>query len=742
MDLFEENNNDLGAIINYSSYFKEKKPCFSFESNYDNKHINNLAPDSNIPDSLIETINKGITLEQLNEVSHLPVCHYKTQITIHGICPTLKSNKVYGYSALVINNNKSLGVRWLAIDRKKKNRIADYVGEYGWRTFEDSQVYCYSKEFEYDKDEKQEVYNKLVNKLNKIDRSLFYGYIDILDYDYSRSSWVISNSKSNFEVVIYLQGIYEQNIQAFLESVCDDSWANIEAKYEEFKQRMEQRRAEAEQEKKEREKRRQEADAAYKQWCADNPFPEKFVKMDFSELQAGDIIGYYRQMSEGGIKIYLELFLNWKRLCYRSYNYEKGEYTIKSGHVLERKDLPEEFWVWRREAATPSATATASARPSHGDAVEIVDYGDNEVAVLGYTKHKYLELKNLGGGRWNKYIRIDGRPMAQGWCFPRHKRAELEKMFGIEANSQPAEPQPAKEEPQPQPATDEPKFKNGERVWYYGDGADGRANGWQVSILFYRNGKYMVHWESLRGGKAQFYADESELSREPRNQDEPDRTNRLKAAKAKAHELYLYAQHNIPAPKESGIDGLDDDLIEMKKRVANWLSEETLSQARGKSKDEIYKIFDNTPLPIAYIPKRFADLIDSELTDLYVYSGKAYFVDHAVNHHGNISSDKYLLIQDILNEPDEIRKTLIDGRDSYVFTKRFTRYNAVVITIEVTENGKMILHKSFFDQKKRPYANKGIRLYSLPSGGGDLPHLQGCSPIIRAKSTRQQPSCS
>lgn len=54
-------------------------------------------------------------------------------------------------------------------------------------------------------------------------------------------------------------------------------------------------------------------------------------------------------------------------------------------------------------------------------------------------------------------------------------------------------------------------------------------------------------------------------------------------------------------------------------------------------------------------------------------------------------------------------------------------------------DGIEILHKSFFAQKKRPYARIGIRLYSLTSEGGDLPRLQGRSSIIRTKGTRQKP---
>lgn len=447
MDNIENENNELGAIILYSNGFKDEKPIFSIDSNFDSKHINNLAPNTPIPDSLIETINKGITLEQLDEVAHLPICHYKTQITIHGVCDKIKSNKVYGYAALVINSNKSLGVRWLAIDLHKKGRIADYVGCYDWRTYRDSQVYCYVRRFKYTKDNKDEVYNRVIQFVKSIDQSLFYGYIDVLQHEYRFSA------DYDFEVVIYLQGIYEKNIRSFLEQVCADNWENIEKAHAEFEQRMEEARKEREKEEEARKERAKKAKEEYEQWVKDNPFDDKFQKIEFADLQSGDIIGYYKQTSEGGGKYYYELYLNYKRLCYRSCD-ENGVPPYKSGHVLERKDLPDEFWVWRRNA---DRSTTQSTRPERGSNIEILDYRTDEVVVLGYTKHVYHELKDLGGGKWDKYINIEGRPMAQGWRFPRSKRADLERILGVTAK------QP-ENEPEPQPAV-EPEYNVGEWVW-------------------------------------------------------------------------------------------------------------------------------------------------------------------------------------------------------------------------------------------------------------------------------------
>ncbi|MBR4620572.1 MAG: hypothetical protein IKO46_06285 [Salinivirgaceae bacterium] len=607
MDNIENENNELGAIILYSNGFKDEKPIFSIDSNFDSKHINNLAPNTPIPDSLIETINKGITLEQLDEVAHLPICHYKTQITIHGVCDKIKSNKVYGYAALVINSNKSLGVRWLAIDLHKKGRIADYVGCYDWRTYSDSQVYCYVRRFKYTKDNKDEVYNRVIQFVKSIDQSLFYGYIDVFQHEYRFSA------DYDFEVVIYLQGIYEKNIRPFLEQVCADNWENIEKAHAEFEQRMEEARKEREKEEEARKERAKKAKEEYEQWVKDNPFDDKFQKIDFADLQSGDIIGYYKQTSEGGGKYYYELYLNYKRLCYRSCD-ENGVPPYKSGHVLERKDLPDEFWVWRRNA---DRSTTQSTRPERGSNIEILDYRTDEVVVLGYTKHVYHELKDLGGGKWDKYINIEGRPMAQGWRFPRSKRADLERILGVTAKQPEKEPEPQPavepEKPQEAPKTNEPEKEYLEKMskrideillsygatkkgygkaldYIYENGGSGKKwceekwpHGWDDDTFklwcvdrfneISKDEPYKVGDKVMYRGKVHFIEEIDRNAVIPKavlntlgvswikeevsfdqlkpyiDPEAADRGYRLHKAKAKAAELYAYAESNLPAPK-------------------------------------------------------------------------------------------------------------------------------------------------------------------------------------------------
>lgn len=55
------------------------------------------------------------------------------------------------------------------------------------------------------------------------------------------------------------------------------------------------------------------------------------------------------------------------------------------------------------------------------------------------------------------------------------------------------------------------------------------------------------------------------------------------------------------------------------------------------------------------------------------------FIDHAVNHHPNTPVEKYKNIQEVLNEPDEVKSIVDNNNNSIVFIKQIDRYNAVVI---------------------------------------------------------------
>lgn len=184
---------------------------------------------------------------------------------------------------------------------------------------------------------------------------------------------------------------------------------------------------------------------------------------------------------------------------------------------------------------------------------------------------------------------------------------------------------------------------------------------------------------------------------------------------------------------------------EMENRIVDWLSEENLSMAMGKTRDEIFEIFGNEVLPIAYIPTKFINLIGSNIKDQRIYCGKGYFIDHALRNHAksgmqisaaDVDVSKYLNIQAVLDNPDSIKETFVDGKRTVVFIKRIGRYFAELTQVE--EAGKIVLHKSFFNQKKEPYAKlNDIRENETSSEGGisSISHAENQSaPAISLQS--------
>ncbi len=175
------------------------------------------------------------------------------------------------------------------------------------------------------------------------------------------------------------------------------------------------------------------------------------------------------------------------------------------------------------------------------------------------------------------------------------------------------------------------------------------------------------------------------------------------------------------------------EIEEINKRIADWLSEDNLSLANGKSLAEIVGLFGNRPQVIGYIPKRFLFLMFEEhIPDNRIYCGKGYFIDHAVNHHPNIKPEMYGNILHVLQDPDEIVETESDNHKSFAFIKKIDRYNAVIVQLEHTDGGKIVWHKSFINQKAKPYKrNTSVWSVCFSSEADNLPSLQGDSSISR-----------
>ena len=105
----------------------EVNTLFERNDGFDTKHITNL---SNLKPNirLIDIEKDGVSIEEIDSIN-VPVCKYKTQVTIHG---TFDQGRVgycaaTGYKSIVQNKNKSVGIRWIAIDGLKKKTVSRAV---------------------------------------------------------------------------------------------------------------------------------------------------------------------------------------------------------------------------------------------------------------------------------------------------------------------------------------------------------------------------------------------------------------------------------------------------------------------------------------------------------------------------------------------------------------------------------------------------------------------------------------
>jgi len=140
--------------------------------------------------------------------------------------------------------------------------------------------------------------------------------------------------------------------------------------------------------------------------------------------------------------------------------------------------------------------------------------------------------------------------------------------------------------------------------------------------------------------------------------------------------------------------------------ITGWLSEENLKKA-GENKDKIFKIFSSELKALSYIHPGYLKYFEKDLTDNNIYSGQAYFIDHAVNHHPEVPISAYIKIHEILNCPDDVRYE--EKRNSLIFIKKYEKTG--IVTVGISEkNKKIVLHRTFFFSTKKEY-KKGIRIF-------------------------------
>lgn len=146
----------------------------------------------------------------------------------------------------------------------------------------------------------------------------------------------------------------------------------------------------------------------------------------------------------------------------------------------------------------------------------------------------------------------------------------------------------------------------------------------------------------------------------------------------------------------------------LQQKIQEWLSEDNIAWAEGKTLDESIEKFGNETEPIAVLPDIIKNVFP-ELKSLYLYSGKGYLIDHAANHHPELEVEDYNKIQEVLDSYDDIKDLSTPNVKKIAFVKMMDKGFAVVTELS-EKDGRIMLHKTFFYKdaqgKRTPYRNK------------------------------------
>lgn len=405
--------------------------------NYDHKNITNKS-NVVVPQSILDVIESdGATSEILDTIG-TKVFKYRTQITIHGLFPELKNNYIGGYKNMFQNKNLSIGVKYNAIDRDKKQRIFSKIRAFlsGWNVVDNSteyNIYKSSNHF-HTKDDYLKLlpeYQKLAESINK---DLFFGNVDV---------YLAKNFFGYFMVCeLNIGAIYEKNVNALIESVCGETIEVIEATIEKKRLELENKR------KLENEQRVAEAaeiaakKAPYfeiaKKAIADGGYVKETVN-----IYDGLIVLTHITVNEA-----LEINYNFKRYnkskAQKQYRYSetsvntlpqnlsdldfkksfyerKTDKTVTTAYIIKKNDD-----INNSTPETKKTIEKAEVFVNNNDTIvskkydiKIVPYSEYSFVIIGNTKPIKETLKRLGG-KFNMYLKT-----GCGWVFSNTKKQNV-----------------------------------------------------------------------------------------------------------------------------------------------------------------------------------------------------------------------------------------------------------------------------------------------------------------------------
>lgn len=308
---------------------KKVNEYFKFESNFASKHKLNTC-NKYVPQEALDKIENGCSLEQLESLkkSGYDIFKYRTQITIHGLFPKLSTRRIGGYVNLTQNMNKSIGVRYNAIDYEKKSKLYDMICtiDKKWHTEHNSQAYNLYKiellpdNLKENKNKVMDIVTRFQEEAKKIDMSLFFGTVNCyMAQDLFRYFMVLSINISCF---------YESNFEKMFENISGMTYSDGLIQYKAIKEAQTKEREERERQweaqrlqwRHEEEEKKRKMNEERNEFIKMNPL-NGFAKMDSYSTKMNDILAAVTRDYSGSFswKFYI-VTKSFGRLCLNECN--------------------------------------------------------------------------------------------------------------------------------------------------------------------------------------------------------------------------------------------------------------------------------------------------------------------------------------------------------------------------------------------------------------------------------------
>lgn len=382
---------------------------------YDAKNITNKGYKCISEEVLKDIETNGATLEKLRDLQ-TPVYKYKTQITIHGLFPEVSGGYLGGYKSIIQNKNKSIGVKWNAIDHDKKTRIYKYIKEVlKYSVQRNSTEFFVYKKTDYIKNKEQ--YTELLeaekNNLATIDKSLFYGNFGVfLSRDYF-GQFLVS--------YINIGGIYEANIPAAVFNITGKTVEEIETAIQE---RETAEKLKWEQYKEEQKKQQEERDAAAA--ILIQPVKEEILKI--CDLKKGEIynglVVYTLQPNTERGEVIIKATKYTRTEREKKFRKQESYTTIDK---LKEVEFHSSRWdVSKNQFSGYVLKSEEKPLPIKQD-IQVVQYSDKCMAIFGDTRPIKEKLKAIGG-KFNPYLTHNGE-RTPGWILPTTKREQITNLI-------------------------------------------------------------------------------------------------------------------------------------------------------------------------------------------------------------------------------------------------------------------------------------------------------------------------